>query len=148
MSSEITSFRGDYRFLSNFYPSRVRLQGLAYPTAEHAYQAMKCADPAEREVFVSLDSPGAAKRRGQLVELRPDWERVKKRVMLAVVTAKFTQDEALGRRLVATEDAELEEGNNWHDNFWGACICSKHVGLGLNYLGRTLEFVRLLVTED
>ncbi len=145
---EITRFDGDFRFLSNFYPAWVRLQGVVYPTAEHAYQAMKSNSPAVREGVLCLDTPGRAKRWGQTIELRPDWEQVRKRVMLAVVAAKFTQNEALRGQLVATGDAVLEEGNTWHDNFWGACGCPEHNGKGLNYLGETLMFVRLMVRPD
>ena len=35
----ITSFQGDYRFLSNFYPSP-----MTPPTSEHHYQAAKMAN--------------------------------------------------------------------------------------------------------
>jgi ribA/ribD-fused uncharacterized protein len=145
---EITRFDGDFRFLSNFYPSQVRVKGLVFPTAEHAYQAMKCRTDDERRAFTALDSPGAAKRRGRTVDLRLDWEQVKKRVMLAVVAAKFTQNEALCLLLVETGTAHLEEGNTWHDNFWGACGCPECEGKGLNYLGEILMAVRLVVRPD
>lgn len=145
---EITSFNGDFRFLSNFYMAPVHVQGYRYPSAEHAYQAMKTHSPEMRESVLRLDTPGQAKRWGRSVELRPDWEEVKKRVMLAVVLAKFTQNQPLRQQLVDTGQACLEEGNTWHDNFWGACGCPRHIGQGLNYLGETLMFVRLVVRPD
>lgn len=40
IKSPITSFLGEYRFLSNFYPAPVSYLGLRYPTVEHAFQAM------------------------------------------------------------------------------------------------------------
>jgi len=37
----INTFRGKYRFLSNFYYAEVNYEGIRYPTVEHAYQAAK-----------------------------------------------------------------------------------------------------------
>jgi len=37
----IDSFKGDFRFLSNFYPVNVDYEGIMYPTVEHAYVAAK-----------------------------------------------------------------------------------------------------------
>ena len=44
----ITSFAGEYSFLSNFYPCAITLDGDDYPTVEHAFQAAKTDDPAQR----------------------------------------------------------------------------------------------------
>lgn len=145
---EITEFRGEYRFLSNFWPCKVQLGDIVFPSAEHAYQARKSLDPVVQRSLAQLASPGEAKRYGRTIELRPDWERVKKRVMLLVVLTKFIQNPDLAKLLVATEDIPLEEGNTWHDNFWGACRCDDHAGDGLNYLGRILMMVRDIVRED
>ena len=154
---DITVFDGDYKFLSNFYFCGVRLNGVTFPSAEHAYQAMKCSDENQRKAFVHIDSPGRAKRNGRLVDIRPDWEKVKKRVMLAAVMAKFTQNEDLAVLLTATGGRRLVEGNSWHDNYWGSCFCDKCASAapevpwpdrGLNYLGQTLMFARLAVRPD
>lgn len=37
----IKEFQGEYRWLSNFWPARVVLDGVEYPTVENAYQASK-----------------------------------------------------------------------------------------------------------
>ena len=37
----IRGFFGDYRWLSNFHLSYLTVDGLTFPSAEHAYQAMK-----------------------------------------------------------------------------------------------------------
>lgn len=37
----IDSFRGQYRFLSNFFPALCNYEGIVYPTVEHGYQAAK-----------------------------------------------------------------------------------------------------------
>ena len=44
----ITSFSGDFAFLSNFYPHTITIDGEAYPTTEHAFQALKTDVPEER----------------------------------------------------------------------------------------------------
>jgi len=149
MAREITEFQGEWRWLSNFWPCPVKLGAWTFPSAEHAYQAMKTLGATERARFTDPAlTPGQAKRLGQRVALRPDWEAQKKRAMLRVLLAKFIQNPELAELLYATDDAYLEEGNTWHDNFWGACGCDKHAGQGLNYLGRILMSVRDIMRPD
>jgi hypothetical protein len=147
----IDQFQGQFRWLSNFGEGSVHLDGIWYPTAEHAYQASKSELVEFKHVVAALASPGAAKRAGrQLVDIRPDWEQVKKRVMVLVVLAKFIQNPELARRLVVeTGGHQLVEGNHWHDNFWGNCVCDRCSEVpGANWLGRILEFVRDVVAPD
>ena len=138
----ILSFKGKYAFLSNFSPHPVRARGILYPTVEHAYQAYKTLDPAERLGIRSCDTPGQAKRAGRRVTLRPDWDNVKLSVMTALVKAKFRQHPELAGLLKQTGDALLVEGNYWHDNFWGVCGCKTCPGVGKNWLGCILIGVR------
>lgn len=132
----ITSFRNHYAFLSNFYPCRVLLDGIAYGSVEHAFQAAKTLDRAERERIRQLASPGDAKRAGRRLTLRPDWDQVKLQVMKQLVWQKFT-DPALRDRLLQTHPCPLIEENTWGDRFWGVCG-----GVGENHLGRILMEVR------
>ena len=44
----ITSFEGDFAFLSIFYFHPVEIDGDTYPTNEHAFQALKTPNSAER----------------------------------------------------------------------------------------------------
>lgn len=134
--NRIDSFRDAHRFLSNFFPAEVSYEGAIYPSVENAFQAAKCVDTSEREVF-RVCSPAEAKRFGRRVRLRPDWEQVKLDIMRRLVTDKFARSDELHRRLLATEDAELVEGNAWNDTFWGVCR-----GRGQNHLGRILMEVR------
>lgn len=134
---KIAEFQGDYRFLSNFWPAHVEFDGITYPTAEHAYQAAKTLDPAERRRIAALPTPAEAKREGRALPLRPDWEQVKLDVMERCVRYKFSHDADLRARLLATGDAQLEEGNAWGDRFWGV-----YEGQGENWLGRILMTVR------
>lgn len=133
----IDRFHGAYRFLSNFYPSPVAMDGYGYPTVEHAYQAAKC-DRHEDRIEIRLAStPGEAKRLGRQMDLRPDWHQVRVAVMTELVLQKFAWHPRLRRQLLATESEELIEGNTWHDTFWGVCA-----GCGENNLGKILMRVR------
>ena len=135
--NKIDRFEGEFAFLSNFFEAEVEWEGIKYPTNEHAFQAAKTLNPAKRLEIAALATPGKAKRAGRSVVLRHDWEKVKYNIMLEVVTAKFHQHEDLAEKLLATENAELIEGNWWNDTTWGVCN-----GTGSNWLGRILMTVR------
>jgi predicted NAD-dependent protein-ADP-ribosyltransferase YbiA (DUF1768 family) len=44
--------------------------------------------------------------------------------------------------LLATDEADLVEGNHWNDTFWGVCR-----GVGQNWLGRILMDERASIRE-
>lgn len=145
----ISSFSGDYRWLSNFWPAPVTLDTVVYPTVEHAYQAAKFPNDlmsgvnrrngtpmTMRELIHSVPTPGGAKKYGRWKGIRADWNEVKIRVMHDLVKQKFTHRD-LADKLRATGHAELIEGNYWNDRFWGVCG-----GIGHNHLGQILMLVR------
>ncbi len=134
----ITQFKGKHAFLSNFWPCRVWLDGVEYPSVECAYQAAKTTDPKNREQFVKA-APGEAKYLGRRLALRKDWENVKVDIMRSLVKQKFQYAPHLRQQLLDTGDAELVEGNTWNDTFWGVDL---HTGKGQNMLGRILMEVR------
>lgn len=132
----IDSFSGDYRFLSNFWPSPLRYHGEWYPTVEHAFQARKTKNIDERRMIQSAASPALAKQLGRKVTLRANWDELKVDVMLALLRLKFKAP-GLRQQLLATGNAELVEGNWWGDTTWGVCR-----GEGKNLLGKLLMQVR------
>jgi len=136
MAQTIKEFQHEYRFLSNFWPASVQLQGLWFPTVEHAYQAAKTFDLKEREAISYLSTPGEAKRAGRRLLVRPDWEEEKLLIMEDLVKQKF-QSPSLRAKLLETGDAKLEEGNYWRDRFWGV-----YNGQGANHLGKILMKIR------
>ena len=101
------------------------------------YQAAKTEDSAQRRRIRESQKPGDAKRSGQKVKMRTDWEQIKFGVMEDLVRQKFTKHKELREKLLATGDVYLEEGNSWGDIFWGTCK-----GKGLNHLGKILMKVR------
>ena len=133
---KIGFFRGKYAYLSNFYEAPVEYDRLVYQNSEAAFQAQKCIDRKDREMFTRLN-PSEAKKAGRKVQLRKDWEEVKISVMTEIVRAKFFQNSELAELLMATNDAYLEEGNTWGDKIWGTVN-----GQGANNLGKILMQIR------
>jgi hypothetical protein len=136
MADTIGRFDEEHAFLSNFYSCELQFEGRSYATAEHAFQAAKTDDPAEREKVRTARSAGSAKALGKRVKLRKGWDTERVSVMEAVLRAKFA-DPGLRARLLATGSAELVEGNSWNDTFWGVCR-----GRGQNWLGKLLMKLR------
>lgn len=135
---KIDKFRDKYFFLSNFFQTRVKYNGLEFKNNEAAFQAQKVLDVEEQLQFTQL-SPKEAKRRGRQVVLRADWEDVKDGIMEEIVRAKFSQHGNLKNKLLATGDAILIEGNTWNDRYWGVDI---RTGEGQNRLGKILMKIR------
>lgn len=133
----IESFRGEFRFLSNFHMAAIEFCGMEFPSVEHAFQASKTHDAAEKQQVANASTAGSAKRLGRRVTLRADWEFVKRSIMLELVRLKFQTHADLRQRLLATGDAELVEGNTWGDRYWGVVD-----GTGENHLGKILMQVR------
>lgn len=138
MKNRVDRFRLAYDYLSNFYPACVSVDGMEYLNAEAAYQAAKCARREDRTLFTEL-GPRDAKQLGRKLPLRSDWEDVKVQEMEKIVRAKFTQNPHLAGFLTETGDAELVEGNTWHDTFWGVDL---KTGGGENHLGKILMALR------
>ena len=135
----ITEFDGKYAFLSNFFYAPFVYDGIIYPTNEHFFQAMKTLDQKKRKQIAEAKTPGAAKRMGRQVQLREDWEQVKYTAMRVGVERKFDAHPDLAKKLIATNDCILIEGNSWHDNTWGSCFCPKCAAIaGKNWLGEIL----------
>jgi len=143
--NSITSFSGDYAFLSNFYPVTITVENIPFPTVEHAFQAAKTHNLGAKSEIAMAQTPGAAKRMGRKVELRHDWENVRIDVMESLLKKKFLgkseENETLLEMLLDTYPERLIEGNNWGDTFWGKVIVD---GLyrGENHLGRLLMKIR------
>jgi ribA/ribD-fused uncharacterized protein len=121
----------------------IKLDEVYYSSCEHAYQAAKTIFPDERKLFTALGfTAGDAKKLGQTLKLREDWDHIKVNIMEDLVRQKF-QTIVLRAQLLKTGQAIIIEGNSWHDQFWGDCTCLKHQGIpGQNHLGRILMKIR------
>lgn len=148
--TSINRFQGEFEFLSNFYsPAPTEVEGILYPNSEAAYVAGKVTDLEIRQKVAKIQSPGAVKKMGRRLAVRPDWEAVKVLWMRKVLRAKFTQNPDLKEKLLATGDRILIEGNYWHDNCWGNCFCAKCAQIkGENHLGIELMRLRQELREE
>jgi len=155
----ILEFKGEHRWLSNFWEQpgiAIPAFGIRVPTVEHGYQAAKCRNESERRMILQARTPGTAKRLGQDVELRADWEDVKEAVMHTLLRRKFAHV-GLMAELLHAGDQLLMEGNKHRDDYWGAIpakmdrilrtpanriVYPAQGWVGLNRLGELLMQVR------
>lgn len=139
----IDRFWKEYKFLDNFADTLIEYEGVMYTSVEAAFQSAKTFDMETRK-RIARYSPMDAKRAGRKLQLRPDWENVKEDIMYELLKKKF-QNDGLGYRtkLLATGDAELIEGNNHKDSYWGV-----YKGVGKNRLGYLLMKVRAELREE
>lgn len=147
MNKAINKFYGDYFFLSNFYECVVVYKGLTYFSSEAAYQAAKCYYITDKVKFTDLTA-AKAKKFGKEVTMVSNWDIIKYYVMYEILLQKFKNPE-LKEKLLQTYPLELIEGNNWHDNDWGDCYCSKCQSIqGHNHLGKLLMYIRSNYKKD
>lgn len=152
--NKVKGFFGPYLWLSNFHLCEVQYEGLLYPSSEHAYMAAKSTDSNIRRKFIinppiegydgltllhgKTLSPSDARKLGQTIKLRDNWEEIKYDTMLEVVFNKFLRNKDIRQKLIETGDKYLEETCYWKDTYWGV---DYKLG-GKNNLGRILMKVR------
>jgi ribA/ribD-fused uncharacterized protein len=139
-------FTGEYHFLSNF--AYVPHGVFGYKYNENWYQAAKFPKGSTRRDVIKGLKPGQAKRYAKQNEHehRADWKEISLQVMFEGLKKKFAAGTELAQKLIDTGEAYLEEGNNWHDTFWGRCdgTCrTPHdYSIGDNKLGKMLMWIR------
>ena len=139
---QIKCFKNNYYFLSNFFPCFVEYEGLIYPSAECAYQAAKTTNQIIRKYFTIMDNSMEARKWGNQIELREDWNTIRYEIMNTILHSKFSAP-YLKELLLSTKDAYLEEGNAHGDKYWGTVK-----GIGENNLGKLLMNLRGELNED
>ena len=132
----IDSFRGKYFWLSNYFLSPVEFEKKWYPSVEHAYQAAKTIDKNIRKKIQRMTA-NEARLFGQTIPLIDNWNFIRIPIMFSLCKQKFMKHKDLQIKLKETENAELIEGNDYNDIFWGICN-----GIGENHLGKVLMQVR------
>ena len=135
----ITEFQNEYRWLSNFAPVKIKLDGLGFPSVEHAYMSAK-SDDVEWKKFCSNsnNTAGDVKRKSRSILLKDDWNEIKIEVMANCIKQKFNT-EPYRTKLLETGTQHIQEGNRWNDKFWGVCLKTNK---GENHLGRLIMDVR------
>lgn len=143
------AFRGKDSFLSNFFQCDIRVDGELYTSVEQFYQAQKCytcEDHDRAQKIMSSDDPQYIKRLGDDCQENYEWLEMKVYIMFKGLFYKFSQNESLTLKLLATEKQGLFEATT--DHFYGAGVSwhSKKWGLysweGKNIMGTLLTKVR------
>lgn len=144
----ITEFRGAFSFLSNFYRYPFVYRNLIFATSEHAFHWEKTDDLVAKSDIIQAATPQEAKAIGRNVTLAPGWQEYRRYfAMEGILQSKFAPATQMAAWLLGTGQSILVEGNRWHDNDWGCCLCSKCVGTGRNLLGWMLMRQRYLLTQ-
>lgn len=150
-------------FLSPLYPVKFKFQGETFRSVIHYVQAAKHAhNPEYRKLIMRLARPVDALRLGKATPLRhglnhrvinaqirkyapkrhPEWNYSKaKEAMNFATYCKFTQNEALGRALLATRHYPIVESTE--EPMWGAeRITESGEIIGQNWAGNSVMLVR------
>lgn len=161
----ITSFRGEFEFLSNFYKADVTFDSKEFSSVEIAYQygkikfinelfpyASRISEAELHNSFLSSKTTsGSSKRAGNSLLKKFNREVItdhldaivnnKLNLMEFLLKQKFNRftNPELYDKLDNTGDRELIEGNNWGDAFWGVDVKKN---FGLNTLGNMLMRIR------
>ncbi len=121
------------------------LDGGAWPSVEHYYQAMKFEEESYREEIRTAAHPadcsklGKSKKHGR----RKDWDRVKETYMTRAVYIKCRTHPEVAEALLATGEQPIIESSQY-DYYWG----SGRDGRGHNTYGKVLMKVREKLREE
>ncbi len=132
----------EYGWLSNFHSAGfVDTFAVHWKSAEHFYQAGKALSIEDHERIRQAETPLDARRLGQSVKLRADWNKARIPRMYMALLLKFNPVTPLTEKLVKTDGYELIHLTPWGkegDPFWGI---GRHMN-GQNRLGKMLMAIR------
>lgn len=143
------AFQSEHAWPSNFFPTKIELQGMTFASAEHAYQysrATKLGKTGLAKMIMRAKNGKAAKQLGSQVDSNDKWDSVKIDVMRVIITEKFMQNPVLCDKLVGSGQTTLIEATL--DGFWGARATPTSKSLkqgtwtGANFLGKILAETR------
>jgi predicted NAD-dependent protein-ADP-ribosyltransferase YbiA (DUF1768 family) len=124
-------------WFSNFvhFEKPLIYQGITYISPEHFYQAMKTKNISLRRTIAQSSYP---KQDGNRLYLRPNWDyKLKIEYMKVAIRHKFKPGTKYYYALLASNPYEIVEYNDWHDTYWGVCICG-HCPKSKNMLGKII----------
>lgn len=147
------NLKDTYGEFTNFYRAPITIDGVAWPTTEHYFQAQKF--PSQPTIQEQIRKESEPRKVFDIANsfvnkwyVRSDWnqESVFLSAMYRALVAKFTQHPPLLKLLLGTEKRILVEDTakaKREDKRWGAGKDYK----GENYLGRLLMYIRDLTRE-
>ncbi len=135
----IPYYETSYFALHNFSANAVEIDGVTYPTAEHAFHALKFDNKELRDQIVACASPVAAFKLGKKFkpQRRSDWNDIKVDTLTDIIRKKAQQNPDVQEALLLSGDEEIVEVNP-NDDFWG----SGPDGNGQNNTGKILMKIR------
>lgn len=141
----IKEFQGEYRWLSNFEWVNIKLDGIIYPSVEHAYQSAKSDLGIWKKRCASqYYKPGFIKQLSRSIKVVPNWSIIKDDIMVECVTQKFNK-EPFRTKLINTDTLYIQEGNLHKDTYWGVNL---RTGKGQNKLGKLIMSIRDSLKND
>jgi predicted NAD-dependent protein-ADP-ribosyltransferase YbiA (DUF1768 family) len=126
-SSFDTTYPFSYTMMFNQYVV------LTIPAREYGFQALKATNEKDERYVLSSSSCQEAKRRGTNIQLRPDWDNVRRLFMYELCLRQVMQHQEMLKLLLSTGHAELidsgiehrdhfwadyQDGENWHGKIW------------------------------
>lgn len=129
---------------SNFYEFKpwIKANGLIYKSPEHWYQSCKAVKMSDKQMICNQPTAGKAKQKGNIIEIRHDWNKIKIDIMKRIQEIRFDQP-YWEKKLLNYKKLQIIEYNWFHDNFWGACICDRCLYKEkLNHLGKIIQEIR------
>lgn len=128
----------------------LRVNGTRILTSEALYQACRFPHrPEVQRLVIEQTSPMTAKMKTKPYreDTRPDWDRVRVKIMRWCLRVKLAQNYSTFARLLRStgEHPIVEESRK--DDFWGAMPIDAGVLVGMNVLGRLLMELRQEVYE-
>jgi type I restriction enzyme S subunit len=124
------------------------VNGIRILTSEALYQSCRFPRlPDVQRLLIEQASPMTAKMKSKQHgrDSRPDWNRVRVRIMRWCLSVKLAQNwDAFSRLLLQTGDRPIVEESS-KDAFWGAKPVGEHILVGMSVLGRLLLELRDVV---
>jgi len=121
------------------------VNGVKIRTSEALYQACRFPHlPNVQRLIIEQNSPMTAKMKGKPYrkDSRPDWDRVRAKIMRWSLRVKLVQNyRAFSTLLLSTGDRPIVEESR-KDDFWGAMPVDPDTLIGMNVLGRLLMELR------
>lgn len=128
--------------LCNFSAFTVVMDGITYPTSEHAYQAQRYIRSGDKDIVRFIRKASSAHEAFQIAQENkhlalPSWQGVKFDVMKEILFLKVNQHPYVMQKLLETGDRIIIE-DSWRDDVWGWGPNKD----GQNHLGRLWMEIR------
>ena len=129
----------------------VRVNGVRIFSVEALYQACRFPHlPEVQQLIIGQHSPMTAKMMSKPYreDSRPDWDRVRVKIMRWCLRMKLTQHwSRFSQLLLSTGDRSIVEDSR-KDAYWGALPVDKGTLVGMNVLGRLLMELREAIKQE